>query len=121
MKKQNDILKQNVTNGFHQSGPSSDFTDKIMSRIEVIAETKAVYKPLISKKWWTIVGITSITLILCSFIIESKESIPNLFDDITLPSFEDYKTSFQLSGLILIILISLTITDLIYRKYKHIT
>jgi phosphatidylglycerophosphate synthase len=120
MKEQNDILKQNVTNGFHQSVPSSDFTDKVMSKIDVLTEKELIYEPLISKKWWTIVSITSITLILFSFIFESQHALPNLLGDITLPNLENYKTSFQLSGLILVMLCILTLTDLVYRKYKHI-
>ncbi len=121
MKDQNGILKQNVTNGFHQSVPSSDFTDKVMSKIEILLETKPVYEPLISKKWWVIVGTISIITVLFSFIFESQDSLPNLFESITLPHLEDYKTSIQLTGLIVLMLSILTITDLVYRKYRHIT
>lgn len=121
MKAQNDILKQNVTDGFHQSVPSSDFTDKVMSEIEVLLETKSVYEPLISKKWWLIISSISMAIILFSFIFESQYTLTNWFKDITLPNFEAYRTSFQLSGLILATLSILTLTDFVYRRYKHIT
>ncbi len=121
MKDQKDIFKDKISEDFHQSVPSKSFTDTVMTNIEKSLETKTIFEPLISKKWWRISGVISISAIVLSFIFESNYQVPDLFSDIVLPSFEDYKTSIQLSGIILIMLTIMTISDLAYRKYKHIT
>lgn len=120
MKDQNDLFKDSISNDFHQAIPSKDFTDTVMANIQKSLETKAVYEPLISKKWWKIIGSIAFSIITFSFIFESQYTMPNFILDISIPSFENYKTSIQLTILILIMLIVMTLTDLIYRKYKHI-
>jgi|GEM_PF-2175068 len=121
MKNKNNIFKDNIPEGFHQSVPSKNFTDNVMTNIKHSLETKTVFTPLISKKWWKIIGTILISILTLSFIFESQTTLPNFFSDISFPSFEDYKNSIQLTGIILIMLILLTASDLIYRKYKHIT
>ena len=91
-----------------------------MASIEFFAETKTVYEPLISKKWWKVIRILFISIILFSYIFESQFTLPRYFSNITFPNFENYQTSIQLTVLILIILIVLTLSDLAYRKYRHI-
>jgi len=120
MKNQDNIFKDNIPEGFHQSVPSKNFTDNVMENIEHSLETKTIFEPLISKKWWKIIGTTFSIILVFSFIFESQTTLPNLFSDISFPSFEDYKNSIHLTGIILVMLILMTASDLIYRKYKHI-
>lgn len=120
MKDQKDIFKDIIPNGFHKSTPSANFTNNVMANIEKSLATQTVFEPLISKKWWVIIGSCSTLIILTSFIYESQFTLPSLFSTLTFPNFENYKTSIQLTGLILFLLSLLTLTDLIYRKYKHI-
>lgn len=119
MKNQNDILKDKIFDGFHQSVPSKDFTDNVMASIEKSLATKTIFEPLISKKWWKIIGTISISIILLSFIFESQYDVANIFSEIKIPSIENYKTSIKLTGLIVSMLIIMTASDLIYRKFKH--
>ncbi len=44
--------------------PSVDFTDKIMSKVESISNsTTTVYKPLISKSVWLLIGVSFVVLV----------------------------------------------------------
>lgn len=120
MKDQKDIFKEVISEDFHKSTPSKDFTANVMSNIEESLATETIFEPLISKRWWKISGILSISIIVFSFIFESQYALPDLFSRIKLPSFENYKSSIQLTGIIVIMLAIMTTSDLIYRKIKHI-
>lgn len=57
------ILKQD-----RLESPSKDFTSKVMQHIEVLQEKKAiVYKPLISKQVWAILGVVLIVVLVYGF------------------------------------------------------
>jgi len=126
MKTKNDILKQNISEGFHQTVPSKNFTDSVMNKIEFSLENKTVFEPLISKKWWLIISSFAFLVILTSFGIESQIPTNTWFTNLIgngleIPTLENYKSSITLSIGIFIILSILTVTDLAYRKFKHIT
>lgn len=62
--------------------PSVNFLKSVMEQVELSAnEVSPVYKPLISKKVWFMVGV-AIAVLLCTipFLSESKESILSTID-----------------------------------------
>ncbi|MBG6132434.1 preprotein translocase subunit SecG [Aquimarina sp. EL_43] len=62
--------------------PSVNFLKNVMDQVELSAiEVSPVYKPLISKKVWFVVGV-AVAVLLCTipFLSESKESILSTID-----------------------------------------
>ena len=126
MKTKNDILKQHISDSFERKTVSVDFTDLVMQKVEYSLENKTVFEPLISKKWWLIISSVAFFVILTSFGIESQITTNTWFTNLIgngfeIPNLENYKSSITLSIGIFIILSILTVTDLAYRKFKHIT
>src|SRR5690606_23891159 len=59
--------------------PSSSFVENVMGEIEILGDTRIVYKPLISKRVWFIILISCIALFLWSAINPTESAI---FQDI---------------------------------------
>jgi hypothetical protein len=62
--------------------PSANFLNNVMEQIELSAiEISPVYKPLISKKSWFVIGLV-VTVLLCTipFLNDNKESILSTID-----------------------------------------
>ncbi|NND15500.1 MAG: hypothetical protein HKN89_04175 [Eudoraea sp.] len=57
--------------------PGPDFTEKVMQHIDPAADVSkaSIYQPLISKKYWSIIAVSSLTLIVLSFFVKAESSL----------------------------------------------
>ncbi|MGV6860921.1 MAG: hypothetical protein ACWA41_04065 [Putridiphycobacter sp.] len=124
MKEEKDILKTSIIEGFKNETPSIDFTQKVMEKVEASLNEKPIIQPLISKKTWLII-LSSVSVILTlSFFIDTIQTLD--FDHQILKPFENinwssYKMTFQLFIGIMVVISTLFISDLFYRKWKHLS
>lgn len=89
----NHIMKESVT-----ESPSADFTSKIMTHVDAIANsTITTYKPLISKKAWIILSIIILGTIVYLFTNGSSDGSRVVNFDLSI--LTDNKLSNILSGL----------------------
>jgi len=102
--------------------PSTDFTNLVKERVQEMAETPFVFKPLISRKGWIYIVLTGTLVILSSFSIELADTFYELPAYLRWESinFQDFETSIKIAGVVLSLLIVLTIADIAYRKMKNI-
>jgi flagellar biosynthesis protein FliR len=123
MKAEKDRLKESIISGFKKETPSIDFTDKVMYKIEYSLEHPTVIKPLISKKSWFIFFSVFGGLIFISLVIDSVQTINfnnGIINSIKSIHWSDYKTTLKLFVSIVSILFLLSVSDLFYRRKKHI-
>lgn len=99
--KQLDKFTEKMLKDFSHETPAIDFTVKVMDKVEALSSAPVIeYKPLISKKIWTIIALSVIGLF--GYLVfgdvqfentgrlsKALNFIPN-FDSLTLP---DYKVS----------------------------
>lgn len=57
--------------------PGSDFTANVMNQIEAAGalSTESIYRPLISKKYWGLIAVSSLALIVLAFFVKAENSI----------------------------------------------
>ncbi|WP_142783685.1 hypothetical protein [Changchengzhania lutea] len=65
--------------------PSFNFTDAVMSKVEALNEDNAtVYKPLISKTAWLLIGFATIVLVLYALLFGSNTETPSWIQSLDL-------------------------------------
>jgi hypothetical protein len=73
-----DALVDKMMNGVDLETPSLDFTENIMSQVEVFSASKiTTQKPLISKLGWGLIAIAIITIITYAIIGETTNEASN--------------------------------------------
>lgn len=121
MEAENDKLRNHFKNESIQK-PSTDFTKLVMEKVEDIAETPLVFKPLIAKRQWIyIIGIAA--LAIASSLIFDLVSVFQKFTPIfSMESIDltQFLTTFKVGVGVVSLLIILTGADLIYRKMKNL-
>ncbi|MFK8039466.1 MAG: hypothetical protein AB8B74_14330 [Crocinitomicaceae bacterium] len=104
------------------SGTSADFTKLVMDRVETIAETPFVIKPLISRKGWIYIVLIGLILVFGSFSLEFVGTLQKMPTLLTWPelNLEDFATSIKIAVVVVSLLLILTIADILYRKMKNL-
>ncbi len=121
MKTDKDILKDGVVSNFIQKTPSLDFTDLVMDKVKASTETKIVVAPLVSKKAWLVSLVIGGLIVLSSFGIEVQNVEMTSWSKIgfQLPQLSDFEVTLKLMIVVLSVFLSMTIVDVIYRKFKQ--
>ena len=97
MKEQADTSVENLVDKMMTSStlesPSADFTSQILSKIEVLQQSKAtVYQPLISKRVWALIVVVCVAFLVYVFYTSSTES-SNWFTTIDFSKFTNNRVS----------------------------
>jgi len=99
-----DDLSRKVITKTTIESPSFNFTDSVMSKVNALHESRAtVYKPLISKRAWVLIGFGVVALVLYILFFGTKIETSNWIQSIDfsvlsninmniLPSFSISKT-----------------------------
>jgi uncharacterized metal-binding protein len=124
MKAENDIFKKAIVDDFKKDKPSNDFTLNVMSKVEHVLEHQKEIKPLIAKKTWVRIITIFLTILLGSLVIETFEPVSltnnwwSAFKNIDLANYE---MTFKLFIGLTILLMVLIVSDMVYRKIKHLS
>jgi len=78
--------------------PSMDFTSQVMAKVDTLAKSDVTtYRPLISKRVWTIITVVSVGALIYLLFNGTNESI--LFTSLDLSALSDNKLTNAFSGL----------------------
>ena len=68
--------------------PSVDFTEKVMDKVYAIeASSATIYKPLISKRTWVLIGMIFLSLVVY-IVLNGNSPESQWLTDLELPSYE---------------------------------
>ncbi|MFD2823245.1 hypothetical protein ACFS5M_06165 [Lacinutrix iliipiscaria] len=107
-------LVRKVMQDTELKSPSEDFTSQIMSQIEAIeSNTITTYKPLISKRVWSVIGFAILAISVYLFIITPSNETSWFshvnFESLTNNSIIHTVSSFKMSKTLMYALVFLSI------------